>query len=66
MDALEMLKIDHERMKSLHDQFKSEKDKQQQLITLKSLSKELEVHTLIEETVFYPAFKNDPELRANH
>jgi hemerythrin superfamily protein len=63
MDAIEMLKTDHERVKSLFDQFKGTKDSQKRLSLFKDIRNELEVHALIEEQVFYPAFKNYPDFQ---
>jgi hemerythrin superfamily protein len=58
MDALELLKSDHDRVKSLFEQFKSTNGLQAQKHIFKSIRQELEIHTYIEETIFYPAFRN--------
>jgi hemerythrin superfamily protein len=63
MDALDLLKADHERVKSLYEQFKSENGRQQQILLFENIRNELLAHAQIEETVFYPAFKNYPDFK---
>ena len=62
MNALELLKADHEKVKQL---FKKAEDanpeRQRQLF--EEIKQELETHTHIEETVFYPAVKEADELK---
>ena len=62
MNALELLKADHEKVQQL---FKKAEDanpeRQRQLF--EEIKEELETHTHIEETVFYPAVKEADELK---
>ena len=60
MDALQLLKADHEVVRDLFSQFKKakENDDVEQLGRLqRTIFTELEVHTAIEEEVFYPEAK---------
>ena len=61
MDALELLKSDHERVSSLYDRLKSEPSPRGRASLFETLRNELLIHTRAEETVFYPAFKNYPD-----
>lgn len=61
MDALDLLKSDHDRVSSLYEQFKAETNQRQQETLFETIREELFTHTRVEETVFYPAFKNYPE-----
>ena len=57
MDALQVLKADHEVVRELFDKFKDAKDAKdtEELSSLQEkIFRELEVHTSIEEEVFYP------------
>lgn len=60
MDALQLLKQDHDKVRQLFDQFRSASDAEN--ATMEDLAKEifheLEVHTSIEERVFYPAVRD--------
>lgn len=61
MDALELLTADHNRVRGLFARFKTAKegDNLQEMTTLASkILQELEVHTTIEEEIFYPEFKD--------
>ena len=59
MDALELLTADHNRVRGLFTRFQaaegSDDEQAQQLAT--TIFEELEVHTKIEEAVFYPTIK---------
>ena len=60
MDAIELLKGDHDRVRGLFTKFKSakESDDVAEMSTLASkILTELEVHTTIEEEIFYPELK---------
>ena len=62
MDALELLKQDHQKVKKLFEQAEeSEGEEQQDLF--EQIKTELETHTRIEETVFYPAMQKHEELK---
>ena len=57
MDALQVLKADHEAVRELFDKFKDAKEAKdtEELSALQEkIFRELEVHTTIEEEVFYP------------
>lgn len=60
MDALDVLKSDHEKVRSLYEQIKTDSAPTGLMAQLRE---ELTRHARIEETVFYPAFKNYPEFR---
>jgi hemerythrin superfamily protein len=64
MDALELLKSDHQRISDLFDQFKNTNGLQGQKEIYRSIHRELSVHSHMEETTFYPAFRNYPEFNA--
>ena len=60
MDALELLKADHDTVRGLFDQFKHAKEAHnttQMQDLQRQIFQELEVHTAIEEEVFYPEAK---------
>src|ERR1041385_9320527 len=62
MDALELLKTDHKNVKELFKKAEgSENKKQKQLF--EQIKTELETHTHIEETIFYPAVAKNAELK---
>jgi len=59
MDAIQLLKQDHEKVKGLLAQLgdttsRAEKTRAQ---LLERIARELEIHTTIEEEIFYPAFR---------
>jgi iron-sulfur cluster repair protein YtfE (RIC family) len=61
MDALELLTADHNRVRGLFTRFKTakENDNLEEMTTLAGLiNTELEVHTTIEEEIFYPALED--------
>ena len=63
MNALELLKADHKTVKELFEKVEaSENDKQQKKL-FEQIKEELETHTHIEETVFYPAVTKIEELK---
>jgi hemerythrin superfamily protein len=57
MDAIKLLKDDHEKVKSLFRQFEKARseDKKKQLAD--EIMMELEVHSTVEEEIFYPAVR---------
>ena len=61
-DALELLKQDHQKVKKLFEQAEKAGEKKQQKI-FDQIKTELETHTRIEETVFYPAMEKHEELK---
>ena len=62
MDALELLKQDHQKVKELFEEAEEAEGKQQQDI-FEQIKSELETHARIEETVFYPAVQKHKELK---
>jgi hypothetical protein len=62
MDALELLKKDHQKVKELFEQAEEAEGKEQQKL-FEQIKTELETHARIEETVFYPAVQKHEELK---
>jgi hemerythrin superfamily protein len=61
MDATRLLKQDHDKVKDLFERFEqAEADDQKQLLVTQII-KELQVHTSVEEDVFYPAVRKADE-----
>jgi hemerythrin superfamily protein len=63
MDALELLKEDHQKVKKLLEQAQQTEDKKQQKQIFKEIKTELDTHARIEETIFYPAMEEYEELK---
>lgn len=65
MNALELLKEDHDRVDQLFQKVKANEDGDNTAV-FEKIKEELEVHTHIEETIFYPALieEGDEELKA--
>jgi hemerythrin superfamily protein len=63
MNALELLKEDHEKVAALFDQVKETEDEQKHWSLFEQIKTELEVHTHIEETVFYPRLQQYEDLK---
>lgn len=63
MDALELLKQDHKTVKELLDTAKETEDAKKLRQLFQEIKTELETHTRIEETIFYPAVKKHDELK---
>jgi hypothetical protein len=62
-NALELLKQDHEKVKELFEEAESAEDDNQKRKIFKEIKKELDTHTRIEETIFYPAMLEHDELK---
>jgi len=62
MDALELLKQDHEKVSELLERGQEADPKQRKQI-FKKIKSELETHARIEETIFYPAMEEHEELK---
>jgi hemerythrin superfamily protein len=62
MDALELLKQDHAKVKVLFEEAESVDQKEQRAI-FNRIKTELEIHTQIEESVFYPAMQRFNDLK---
>ena len=54
MDALELLKKDHDTVKELFEKAEGNNNEKQQKKLFEQIKTELETHTHIEETVFIP------------
>ena len=62
MDALEILKQDHQKVKGLFKETEEAGEKKQKQV-FERIKTELETHTHIEESVFYPAMQKHEELK---
>lgn len=62
MNGLEMLKADHRKVSELFGQFEAASDAKKQSL-FEQIKTELETHTQIEETIFYPALEEEEELK---
>ena len=56
MDAVQMLKDDHDKVKGLFKKFEKAEGREQKQIA-EQVFQELEVHSKLEEEIFYPAVK---------
>jgi hemerythrin superfamily protein len=63
MNALELLKQDHRKVEKLFSQAEATEDEKQKEGLFEQIKAELEAHTHIEETVFYPALQQNEELK---
>lgn len=57
MDALELLRIDHRKLRDLFAQFNATEDEKKHQQLFEQIKSELDIHTHIEETVLYPALQ---------
>lgn len=63
MNALELLKTDHQKVKELLKKAEGSKNEKQQRQLFDQIKAELETHAHIEETIFYPAVAKNEELK---
>lgn len=61
MNAIELLKADHDKVDLLFQKVKATEESEHKAL-FEKIREELEVHTHIEETIFYPAIKEEKEL----
>ncbi len=61
MNAIELLKADHDKVSRLFQKVKATEAGEHKPI-FEQIKEELEVHTHIEETIFYPKIKEEKEL----
>ena len=61
MDALQMLREDHRKVKDLFRQFEEAPDKATKKGIVDAVLMELEIHTALEEDIFYPAVRRQGE-----
>ena len=63
MNALELLKQDHQKVKGLFQEIRKSSDRSKQKELFDKIDTELEMHTHIEETIFYPAIGEQEKLK---
>ncbi len=65
MDAISLLKTDHDRVKKMLDEGETTTERGVKTRTelLETLKRELTIHERIEEEIFYPALKEHPKAR---
>src|SRR5258705_12547963 len=63
MNALELLKTDHQQVKELFKKAEGNKNEKQQKQLFDQIKAELETHAHIEETIFYPAVAKNEDLK---
>lgn len=61
MDAISLLKADHDKVKELFSQVESASENEKKSL-FEKIQEELEIHTHIEETILYPKLKEIEEL----
>jgi hemerythrin superfamily protein len=60
-DAIEMLKADHQKVRELFQDYESAQDQKAKSKIAQQVFVELETHAQLEETVFYPAFRQEAD-----
>jgi hemerythrin superfamily protein len=63
MNALEVLKEDHQKVKGLFQEVRQATDQSKRKELFNKIDTELEIHAHIEETVFYPAIEEHEEFK---
>jgi len=63
MNALEILKQDHQKVKGLFQEVAQADDRNKLKELFNKIDTELEIHAHIEETIFYPALEQRDELK---
>ena len=63
MNAVELLKEDHQKVQGLFDQVKATESEKQHRQLYKKIKPELEAHTYAEEKVLYPMLKKHEEFK---
>ena len=61
-DAIDMLAADHVRIQSLFSECDSSESDNKRRVIFEDIRTELDIHSYVEETIFYPAFRKHPEL----
>ena len=61
MNAIELLKSDHKKVDLLFQKVEATEESEHKAL-FEQIREELEIHTHIEETIFYPKIKEEPEL----
>jgi len=62
MDALQLLKEDHDRLRQFFNHFRSSKDEGEHREIFEEIKKHLQTHSHVEEMLFYPAVQEFNEL----
>ena len=62
MNAIELLKADHDKVDRLFQKVKATEEGEEHKELFKKIKAELDVHTHIEEKIFYPRLKQEEEL----
>jgi hemerythrin superfamily protein len=62
MNAIQILKEDHRKVERLFQKVKADQEGSEHKELFEQIKAELEVHTHIEETIFYPKLKEEKEL----
>jgi hemerythrin superfamily protein len=65
MDALDLLKEDHQKVKELFEAVEETDDEAEKKRIFAEIQSELETHARIEETVFYPAMEKHEEVEGH-
>lgn len=60
-DAIMLLKNDHREVEALFEKFENTRDKGRKQAIAQQICAELKIHTIIEEELFYPAFRGKIE-----
>jgi hypothetical protein len=60
-DAIMLLKADHRKVDGLFEQFEKARDAARKQAIAHDICTELKIHTMIEEEIFYPAFREKIE-----
>lgn len=60
-DAIALLKADHRKVEALFEQYESTNSSSKKQTLAQNICVELKIHTLIEEEIFYPAFRGKIE-----
>lgn len=60
-DAIALLKADHREVEDLFSKFESARGQERKRTIAEQICNELKIHTIIEEEIFYPAFRGKIE-----
>ncbi len=60
-DAIALLKADHRKVEELFEQFEKARGDSRKQMLAHEICNELKIHTMIEEEIFYPAFRGKIE-----
>lgn len=60
-DAIALLKADHRKVEELFDKFENTNSSNKKLSIAREICMELKIHTMLEEEIFYPAFRGKIE-----